>query len=308
MNNAYTILWFDDNKRSQKAFENRLRKQLKKEGFGLSVEYRQRVSEREVGEICDQMRVYNKFDLIMFDHKLEGTAKGAKFAAIFRKNKIYTDMVYYSSSDVETLWTALRRERVDGVYVLNRDGMDDDLIRIVKEQVARVFDISNMRGFILQFMSQVEGALRMRLSEAMNASNEFGSETNAQRITAMVANDETSIAKKKIANMERLTEVNCRKGIVEGGFPFDRVRTVLSKLMTSDSSVLGQDSLLGEMQKIRNVFAHRKHRIDNNSHRLFLEGDKNHPNGYSVEDFKDLRIKLLNLAEILEPHVGSLVE
>ena len=306
MNNVYSILWFDDNARSQKAFENRLRRQLKAEGFGLDVEYRQKIDEKGVGAICDQMRVYNKFDLIMFDHKLEGSAKGAKFAAIFRQNKIYTDMVYYSSSDVETLWTALRRERVDGVYVLNRDGMDDDLIRIVKEQVARVFDVSNMRGFILQFMSQVEGSLRMRLADAMNDSDVSGGVTQAQRITEMVANDEKSIAEKKIGKMAKLTENACRKGIEEGGFAFDRVRTVLSKLSSSDKLLFGPDSLLAEMQRTRNVFAHRRHRIDPSSHRLFLEGDKTHQNGYSADDFKKLRVQLMALSEELEPVIGRL--
>lgn len=306
MNNVYSILWFDDNARSQKAFENRLRRQLKAEGFGLDVEYRQKIDEKGVGAICNQMRIYNKFDLIMFDHKLEGSAKGAKFAAIFRHNKIYTDMVYYSSSDVETLWTALRRERVDGVYVLNRDGMDDDLIRIVKEQVARVFDVSNMRGFILQFMSQVEGSLRMRLADAMNDSDVSGGLTQAQRITEMVANDEKSIAEKKIGKMAKLTESACRKGIEEGGFVFDRVRTVLSKLSSSDKLLFGPDSLLAEMQKTRNVFAHRRHRIDPSSHRLFLEGDKTHLNGYSADDFKKLRVQLMALSEELEPVIGKL--
>ena len=306
MNNVYSILWFDDNARSQKAFENRLRRQLKAEGFGLDVEYHQKTDKKGIGLICDQMRIYNKFDLIMFDHKLEGSAKGAKFAAIFRQNKIYTDMVYYSSSDVETLWTALRRERVDGVYVLNRDGMDDDLIRIVKEQVARVFDVSNMRGFILQFMSQVEGALRMRLVDAMDASDVPDGVTQAQRITEIVANDETSIAKKKIDKMGKLTGSACRKGIVEGGFVFDRVRTVLSKLSSSDKLLFGPDSLLAEMQRTRNVFAHRRHRIDPSSHRLFLEGDKTHQNGYSADDFKKLRVQLMALSEELEPVIGKL--
>jgi hypothetical protein len=306
MNNVYSILWFDDNARSQKAFENRLRQQLKAEGFELDVEYYQKTDEKGIGLICDQMRIYNKFDLIMFDHKLEGSAKGAKFAAIFRQNKIYTDMVYYSSSDVETLWTALRRERVDGVYVLNRDGMDDDLIRIVKEQVARVFDVSNMRGFILQFMSQVEGALRMRLLDAMDGSDVSDGVTQAQRITTIVAHDEKSIAKKKIDKMGKLTESSCRKGIVDGIFAFDRVRTVLSKLSSSDKLLFGSDSLLAEMQKIRNVFAHRRHRIDPNSHRLFLEGDKTHPDGYSADDFKKLRVQLMALSEELETIIGKL--
>lgn len=305
MNNVYSILWFDDNARSQKAFENRLRRQLKAEGFGLDVKYRQKIDEKGVGAICDQMRIYNKFDLIMFDHKLEGSAKGAKFAAIFRQNKIYTDMVYYSSSDVETLWTALRRERVDGVYVLNRDGMDDDLIRIVKEQVARVFDVSNMRGFILQFMSQVEGALRSLLAKEMEGATDETAKEKVSRVREMIVEGETSVASKKIKDVAKWTDLKCREAVSSGLVPFDRIRTILTKLRTADKSHLDQDSLLCAIQKMRNVFAHRRHRIDETTHRLYLEGDRTHRDGYSAEDFKDLRVQLMELAEELEPIIGK---
>lgn len=305
MNNAYTILWFDDNERSQKAFENRLRRQLKGEGFGLSVEYHKSVNDVEIGKICNQMRVYNRFDLIMFDHKLEGTAKGAKFAAIFRKNKIYTDMVYYSSADVETLWTALRRERVDGVYVLNRDGMDDDLIRIVKEQVARVFDVSNMRGFILQFMSQVEGELRSLLAKEMEGAADETAKEKVAHVREMIVESETSVASKRIKDIAKWTDLNCREAVSSGGVPFDRIRTILAKLRTADKSHLDQDSLLCAIQKMRNVFAHRRHRIDETTHRLYLEGDRTHKKGYSADDFKDLRVQLMKLAEELEPIIGK---
>jgi len=297
MNNEYRILWFDDNARSQQAFEKRLRSQLRRLGFGLRVEYKQSVNNETVASLCERMRVYNEFDLIMFDHKLEGVAKGAKFAAEFRKNKIYTDMIYYSSSDVDTLWTALRREKVDGVYVLNRDGMDNDLIQIVKEQIARVFDISNMRGYILQYMSQVEGGLRGLLAADAKTRHE---------IVETVRSDEISVAKKKVKKLTGLADEEVLEQILSGGVTFDRVRAVLAKSRGQDKDKFDQNSRLFELQKTRNVFAHRRHRIDQTTHRLFLEGDQTHPKGYSAEDFKGLRVELMELAEELEPLTGPL--
>lgn len=299
MNNEYKILWFDDNANSQKAFAKRLKSQLGRLGFGLAVEYYQTADMTKVYALCERLRVYNEFDLIMFDHKLEGMTKGAKYAAEFRKNKIYTDMVYYSSSDIETLWTALRREKVDGVYILNRDGMDNDLIRIVKEQVARVFDVSNMRGYILQFMSQIEGALRSSLANEMHNDND-------DCITSIISNDEVSVANKKIRKMKSLTKAKCEMAIVDGSISFDRVRTVLSKVKSGEKAFFDQASLLFKLQRIRNMFAHRRHKIDQENHRLFLEGDKTQPQGYSAEDFKDLRLELMSLSKMLEPIIGTI--
>ena len=301
MNNEYRVLWFDDNAKSQKAFSKRLKSQLGKLGFGLSVEYHQAIDKAMIVSLCERMRVYNEFDLIMFDHKLEGAARGAKFAAEFRKNKIYTDMVYYSSSDVETLWTALRREKVDGVYVLNREGMDNDLIQIVQEQVARVFDVSNMRGYILQFMSQVEGALRLSLADDAKSGDDIG-----ERIAESIRSDEISVAKKRIKKMEQLTLAKCINHIIDGNITFDRVRSVMAKIRTENENRLGEQSLLCKMQRLRNVFAHRRHRVDKDNHRLYLEGDKTHPDGYSFDDFTRIRIDLMKLAGELQPITGDL--
>ena len=306
MNNVYSILWFDDNVRSQKAFENRLRRQLKAEGFGLDVEYRQKIDEKGVGAICDQMRVYNKFDLIMFDHKLEGSAKGAKFAAIFRQNKIYTDMVYYSSSDVETLWTALRRERVDGVYVLNRDGMDDDLIRIVKEQVARVFDVNNMRGYALQYMSAVEGKLRSALAEKVKNSEDAEEQEKADKILEIIRKIESDFARKKNDDANDLSIAHCKKAILKGDVIFDAVRRTFEKVYPQGAALFGNGSNLHVLQRIRNVFAHRQHHISEDDHKLYFDRDTICPQGYSAEDFKDLRVKLMALSEELKPVIGNL--
>lgn len=305
MKNSYSILWFDDDERSQSRFQRRLTKQLRELGFGLEVDYHKSVNNEIIETLCQQMRVYNKYDLIMFDHKLEGGFKGAHFASIFRQKKIFTDMVYYSTADANILWQALRKGHVDGAYILNRDGMDKDLIRIVKEQVARVFDVNNMRGFILQFMSQVEGALRSLLVKEMEGATDETAKEKVSRVREMIVEGETSVASKKIKDVAKWTDLKCREAVSSGVVPFDRIRTILTKLRTADKSHLDQDSLLCAIQKMRNVFAHRRHRIDETTHRLYLEGDRTHRDGYSAEDFKDLRVQLMELAEELEPIIGK---
>lgn len=306
MNNIYSILWFDDNARSQKAFERRLKKQLKKLGFGLSVDFHQSADVGLIGTLCEQMRVYNQYDLIMFDHKLEGGKNGARFAAEFRRHKIYTDMVYYSSSDSDTLWSALRREKVDGVYILNRDGMDNELIGIVAEQISRVFDIGNMRGFILQLMSQIEGAIRLFLVSKFSEFEKEETAEGAAKILSIIATEEKSIANKNIRRMEKLTPEECKDFIKDGRISFDRVRSVLAKIGGEDKNLFGEESLLLTLQRIRNMFAHRRHNISAVTHRLYLDGDKTHPEGYSAADFKELRIMLMKLTEELKPVIGTI--
>ena len=186
------------------------------------------------------------------------------------------------------------------MYVLNREGMDNDLIQIVQEQVARVFDVSNMRGYILQFMSQVEGALRLLLT------GEAKDDDIAKKITDTIRTEETSIADKRIKKMGVLTSAECTEQIASGGISFDRVRSVLTKIRANDKDKLDQKSLLYALQKLRNVFAHRRHRIDQGNHRLYLEGDKTHPDGYSFDDFTKIRIDLMKLAVELQPITGDL--
>ena len=306
MKNEYSILWFDDNKRSQGQFQRRLKKQLRQLGFGLDVDYHKTVSEEIVEELCRQMQVYNKYDLIMFDHKLEGSLTGAKFAAFFRQNKIFTDMVYYSSSPTNILWRALKKNQVDGVYILNRDGMDTDLIRIVKEQVARVFDVNNMRGYALQYMSAVEGKLRSALAENVKTSEDPEAQEKAEKILEIIRKIESDFASKKNDDANDLNITRCKKAILKGDVIFDAVRRTFEKVHPQGAALFGDGSNLHVLQRTRNVFAHRQHHISEDDHKLYFDRDTIHPQGYSAEDFKDLRLRLMTLSEELKPVIGNL--
>lgn len=306
MKNAYSILWFDDDRRSQQQFQRRLTRQLLELGFGLEVEYHKTVDAEMVEELCKQMLVYNKFDLIMFDHKLEGGLKGANLAAVFRQKKIFTDMVYYSSSNINTLWLALKKNQVDGVYILNRDGMDTDLIRIVEAQVARVFDVNNMRGYALQYMSALEGKLRSALAELVKSTANQQAQAEAEKIVETIRKLESDFAAGKTHDAAKLNIARCRKAILKGDVIFDAIRKTFKEVHPLGVRLFGDDSNLYKLQRVRNVFAHRQHCISEDDHKLYFDRDTTQPKGYSADDFKDLRVRLMALADELKPVLGKL--
>ena len=306
MKNSYSILWFDDDERSQGRFQRRLTKQLRELGFGMEVDYHKRVNDEIIEALCQQMRVYNKYDLIMFDHKLEGGLKGAHLASMFRQKKIFTDMVYYSTANTNILWQALRKGHVDGVYILNRDGMDKDLIRIVKEQVARVFDVNNMRGYALQYMSAVEGKLRSALAEKVKNSDDPEEREKADKILEIIRKIESDFARKKNDDADALNISRCKKAILKGDVIFDAVRRTFEKVYPQGAALFGDGSNLHVLQRIRNVFAHRQHHISEDDHKLYFDRDTIHPQGYSAEDFKDLRVQLMALSDELKQVIGNL--
>lgn len=306
MKNSYSILWFDDDERSQGRFQRRLTKQLRELGFGLEVDYHKSVTDEIIEALCQQMRVYNKYDLIMFDHKLEGGLKGAHLASIFRQKKIFTDMVYYSTANANVLWQALRKGHVDGVYILNRDGMDKDLIRIVREQVARVFDVNNMRGYALQYMSTLEGRLRTVLAKLVETFADSETQAMAEKIVETVKKLESGFARGKTHDAEKLNIARCKKAILKGDVIFDAVRKTFKEVYPQGEKLFDDDSNLYKLQRVRNVFAHRQHNISEDDHKLYFDRDTTHPEGYSASDFKELRVQLMALSEELEPVIGKL--
>ena len=281
MKNSYSILWFDDDERSQGRFQRRLTKQLRELGFGIEVDYHKSVNDEIIEMLCLQMRVYNKYDLIMFDHKLEGGLKGAHLASMFRQKKIFTDMVYYSTANTKILWRALQKDHVDGVYILNRDGMDKDLIRIVEAQVARVFDVNNMRGYALQYMSVLEGKLRSALAELVKSSSNSQAQAEAEKIVETIRKLESDFAVGKTHDAAKLDIARCRKAILKGDVIFDAIRKTFKEVHPQGAELFGDDSNLYKLQRVRNVFAHRQHCISEDDHKLYFDRDTTHPKGYS---------------------------
>lgn len=293
MKTAYSVLWIDDNLRNQKLIKKQLEKQLFEYGLDLEVDYRKGLSMAEADSVIKEMKVYNRYDAILVDHNLSGDQKGVSLAKMFRNARIYTMVVYYSSDMINTLRESVRNFNLDGVYVMNRGSMKDDLWEIIQQQVSREFDVNNMRGYVLDTMSYVEAFLRKYMLAQVGPDN--------QQLLEKIKHKATSVARTTINRIGKLKFNGICKEILSGGISFETVRQLIVESLPEErKTILSEASKLVNLQRRRNVFAHRMHKIDAETHKVLFDGDKIQSDGYSSADFTSLRKDLLVTRKELE--------
>lgn len=303
MRREYQILWIDDQMDLLHGYRESVQAHLDSMGFDLRVREVSKVSEEVISEIEDDLKRLNPYNLILVDHNLADGQKGASFAKRLR-DVIYTDIVYYSDADVNELRTKLFEEKVDGVYISNRMSLHDDVKNIIDDQIKRDFDAVNMRGFLLDALSQMEGLLRDKYAEFFKA---MPSDAREQRILLMVR----AINARQKSLMERIEKLQKSKDVsgmlnCTALVTLDVVRDALKNVVPDGEKLLGQESDFYRLQQWRNRWAHDSISLDETGERVILSNDKLHPEGYGRDDFKQMRIDLGSVATALEAGVNDL--
>ena len=303
MRREYQILWIDDQTELLHGYRESVQAHLDSKGFELKVREVPKVSEEVISGIEDDLKRLNPYNLILVDHNLADGQKGASFAKRLR-DVIYTDIVYYSDADVTELRAKLFDEEVDGVYISNRMSLHDDVKNIIDDQVKRDFDAINMRGFLLDALSQMEGLLRNKYAEFFMS---LSPNAREQKILEMV--HAIDARQKKVAErIEKLRASSDVSGMLNctSLVTLDVVRDALKDVVANGEQLLGQKSDFCELQQRRNRWAHDSISLDESGERVILSNDKSRPQGYGREDFKQMRIKLGTVSVALEGYIKNL--
>ena len=303
MRREYQILWIDDQTELLHGYRESVQAHLDLKGFELKVKEVSKVSEKVISEIEDDLKRLNPYNLILVDHNLADGQKGASFAKRLR-DVIYTDIVYYSDTDVKELRAKLFEEEVDGVYISNRVSLHDDVKNIIDDQIKRDFDAINMRGFLLDALSQMEGLLRDKYAEYFWGLRTEEREQKIQELLDAIK----SRQEKCLSRVERMRQdgdvdklLHCTALVT-----LDVVRDALKGMVKDGEQILGQDSEFAKLQRNRNRWAHDSITLSGDGQRVILANDKEKTDGYSADDFKKLRVQLMALSEELEPVIGKL--
>ena len=302
MRREYQILWIDDQTELLHGYRESVQAHLNLKGFDLKVREVSKVSEKVISEIEDDLKRLNPYNLILVDHNLADGQKGASFAKRLR-DVIYTDIVYYSDTDITELRAKLFEEEVDGVYISNRMSLHDDVKNIIDDQIKRDFDAINMRGFMLDALSQMEGLLRDKYAEFFQS---LSADEREQKIQEMIhvigARQEKSQEriKKLRANGDVSGMLNCTSLVT-----LDVVRDALKGLVPDGERILGSKSEFHKLQEGRNRWAHDSISLDKSGQRVILSNDKSHKEGYGREEFEKMRVLLGSVGAELEACVSG---
>ena len=152
MNLTYKILWFEDQTDFVDAYIPDLENYI--ENFGLKFI---KPSIETDSSKTDTIN-YEEYDLILLDYKLSDGDKGDIIIGKIRELNIYTEIVFYSSSQIDELRQSIQKNELDGVYCVSRAeaAFLPKVKDIIKQTLRKVLDLNALRGIVMATVSDFD--------------------------------------------------------------------------------------------------------------------------------------------------------
>lgn len=140
----YRILWFDDNDDFFNSLDwEFLQARVSEWGFIPEVKL------VTTPDAFSDEAPYADYDLMVVDYDLEGYGHGQEFIQKVREQEVFTEIIFYSSGATSVLWNAVRDHELQGVYIANRDSVQEHILKVGHQSLRKVLDLDNMRGIVM---------------------------------------------------------------------------------------------------------------------------------------------------------------
>ena len=166
----YEILWFEDQPDKLEHDLEAIRGYLWKSGFSMEVDMRKTLTDGDIDEIVDRISKYNKYDMIIFDYDLGNSPKGSEIARRLRA-EVYTDMIFYSGKEPESLRRILFDTKVDGVFIVDPRDLAEQIEPILEDHIKKACDVNGIRGIVMDETSRFDRLLREKCKKVLADAN-----------------------------------------------------------------------------------------------------------------------------------------
>lgn len=292
----YKILWFEDQFSEVEGDAYRLEALIREYGFIPEFDHRAKISEAEIEALALSLEQYNPYDLIIFDYDLGGSSETGLSIAAHLRNKIYTDMVFYSGQVPKQLRKYLFDDEVDGVFIVHREVFYDDIEPIIEDHIKKLSDLNNIRGVVMAASSEIDQKIRELLIKKITL--KLNDEQKKELFDKTKKNLLRSLTSriKKVENIDDIEKL-VQSLIDYNVFDFNRVRLTylsISEKGSIENNVLGDASNLYKVIIERNKLAHEKAIVNEGKLTLQLKTGDEH---YGHEQFTLIRNLLLSAQE-----------
>jgi len=284
----YKVLWIEDHFKGIKHHIEGLRKSLLKYGFHFIVDKRLSISKVELDELGNKLSKYNPYDMILFDYDLGNSQTGDTIANKLRQI-IFTDMIFYSGKPNLKLRKILFDNKIEGVYVVNRTNLNDEIWPIIEDQIKRICDINNMRGVLLDEMSKIDLELRKFLQEKYNGLGNSEQDHQLNRFKKKLK-ERIKAIENIISDIDK--EIFSKMIITPSEMEFNQVRSRLMSI--TKNKFFDDDGELKTKQDLRNIFAHNEAIYNEEEGTVSLSG---FDEKYSFDEFTKMRKELIELSD-----------
>jgi len=148
----YNILWVEDNESWYSTTLELFKGTLEEKGFELKAE--RKINFQQVEDLIKKDGL-QKYDMLLIDFALSDSPNGDEIIKLIRDNKIYTDILFYSTA-VENIKDSISRYGLEGVYTADRKEIEDKFKSIFYTTIKKIQEVNSMRGLIMGETSELD--------------------------------------------------------------------------------------------------------------------------------------------------------
>lgn len=298
MNTEFNILWFEDNDEWYEVVSSEIEEYIKDLCFYPNfIRFRSILDD----DIKDVLYKYS-FDLIFADLNLDKSDQGNDAIQLIRKNNILADALFYSTDGIYKIQSVMQADVLEGVYLSIRDEylFPDKAKKLIDKAVKRSEDILNVRGMLMDNVSEFDEKLKESIRKALTISlpNEID-EFNRYAFKKVM--EQIAVNGSKAKSLQQNFILNA----LENSFLIDsyKLSMIVNKIFKDKYPTYNKmDDFHSNYSKFilkeRNQLAHAKKEPEANGI-FYFQDNKGNKTEYTSEKCKEIREHINNYNELL---------
>lgn len=292
----FNVLWVEDQPDNVSDQQERMRYQIRKEGFRLQVKFASSVDEAK-GYLADD--IYgDHIDLILMDYDLGAGTNGADGLIEVREVFPYKDLIFYSANATAQLTKLATDRDIQGIFTAHRPQLPNIVEGVFENLVKKVLDIDHSRGIVMGATSDVDDIVFEGLAKLFDGCNDEQKGIVIEAIQNRL--DEKCEAFEKavhdIKAVQHVTELVEHHGVYTSDDRFRLLQKLMGHLALDYDHSAAFNTYRTSIMPRRNDLAHIRVRRNGFS-RTFFDRKGNE---LTSDDMRTLRVALLEFQEVLD--------
>lgn len=169
MNTEFNILWFEDNDEWYEIVSNEIEEYIMELCFNPNLIRFKSILDEDLKDILSEY----SFDLVFADLNLDHSDKGNEAIQFIRDNNILADALFYSTDGIDKIQSVMKSDVLEGVYLSIRNEylFPDKAKKLIDKAVKRSEDILNVRGLLMDTVSEFDERLKETIRKFMSISS-----------------------------------------------------------------------------------------------------------------------------------------
>ena len=292
----FNVLWVEDQPDNVFDQEERIRNQIKKEGFRLQVQFAGSVDEAK--NFLSEDIYGDHIDLILMDYDLGTGRSGADGLDEVREIFPYKDLIFYSANTTASLDKLVSERGIQGIFTAYRPDLPNVVEGVFENLVKKVVDIDHSRGIVMGATSDVDRIVMDGLCSVFDGCDD------TQKAAAIEAVQERVDEKKgefqrtseAIKAIDHVSELGDHHFVYTSDDRMRLLQKLMKKRRLHEEHRAEFETYRSSVMPRRNDLAHIRVEKNGFSRKFF---DRN-GNELSASDMRALRVRLLEFQDTLD--------